>query len=315
MTDLQQPSPSTTGSRIASALLVANQRAATGHSASAIAPLQRVLVDRFGSTSTVQLANGHASVTRAVFDFLQNSPRPSLVIAGGGGGTLRAVIEAVRAVAPSGSLPGADRVRLAALRLGSGNVFAKRLGVPLDPVVALTSIAERASRGHLVQCCVMRFETGMPGQSVVYHGATLAGLGQFGTRAGRSCPVARAAAARSQSRCKAAWHRTADDGRVRLCNGGSVAVVCHAALDHGTDRNPQRKAARGPAAVGGNSAEFPTSRAAFRTGNQHRGQCDHPAHVGGSRPYWRAPVLAVVHAATHVQLCDFLFAKENVSKS
>src|SRR2546430_1305025 len=57
---------------------------------------------------------------------------PAVVIAGGGGGTLRAVVEGACDGRPA--LPARDTIRIGGLRMGSGNVVAKRLGVPRDPL-------------------------------------------------------------------------------------------------------------------------------------------------------------------------------------
>src|SRR6266581_1763735 len=80
---------------------------------------------------------------------------PAAVIVGGGGGTLRAVVEGI-CDAAGGKLPGARQVRLGALRMGSGNVVARRLGVALEPVDGMRQLVESLSSGRTLPCAVIR---------------------------------------------------------------------------------------------------------------------------------------------------------------
>jgi len=91
------------------------------------------------------------------------------------------VIEGICGEHASGSLPGPERVRVGALRMGSGNVLAKRFGAPRDPIAGLQGLMKNLETGHTVPGCVMRCEVGdSNGRSEIRHAATMAGLGQFG---------------------------------------------------------------------------------------------------------------------------------------
>jgi diacylglycerol kinase family enzyme len=112
---------------------------------------------------------------------MTESDAPAAVLAGGGGGTLRAVIEGVCDACGSAGLPGPERVRVGALRMGSGNLLAKQFGVPSDPEAGLYSLQANLKAGLTVPCCVMCCETWIKsGESQIHHGVTLGGLGQFG---------------------------------------------------------------------------------------------------------------------------------------
>jgi diacylglycerol kinase family enzyme len=165
------------------ALLIINRNAGTGQR-DAIAKTLTLLfsrgLDQLSQIRVEQVTN-HAAARACVAEFISESEGPALVVAGGGGGTLRATIEGICDSRVSEALPGPQRVRVAALRMGSGNVLAKQLGVPRDPTVALNGLLTNLKAGRTVPCCVMRFETcTTSGNSVVHHAVTLGGLGQFG---------------------------------------------------------------------------------------------------------------------------------------
>lgn len=73
---------------------------------------------------------------RAIRERLEEGPR--IVIPAGGDGTVHTVI--------NGLADCLDRVCLAVLPLGTGNDFSRTLGVPLDPIAALESIATAPAR-------------------------------------------------------------------------------------------------------------------------------------------------------------------------
>lgn len=165
------------------ALLIINRNAGTGQG-DAIAE-KLTLLFRHGlerlSDVRVELVSNHADARACTSEFLTDSGAPALVVAGGGGGTLRATIEGICDSRVSEELPGPERVRVAALRMGSGNVLAKQLGVPRDPTVALHGLLMNCAAGRTVPCCVMRCQTWTTsGNSVIHHAVTLGGLGQFG---------------------------------------------------------------------------------------------------------------------------------------
>ena len=129
----------------------------------------------------VEMVDTHMATRACVDRFIRSSEAPTVVVAGGGGGTLRAVVEGICGEDPSKPLPGKERVRVGALRMGSGNVLAKRLGAPRDPVTGLRGLLENLAAGLTAPCCVMRCEIWKgKGLSEVHHAATLGGLGQFG---------------------------------------------------------------------------------------------------------------------------------------
>ena len=165
------------------ALLIINRKAGTGQGDSIAEKL--TLLFRHGldqlSDVRVELISTHADARACTAEFFSESDAPALVVAGGGGGTLRATIEGICDARVSEELPGPDRVRVAALRLGSGNVLAKQFGVSRDPTVALDSLLTNLKAGQTVRCCVMRCQTWTEsGNSLVHHAVTLGGLGQFG---------------------------------------------------------------------------------------------------------------------------------------
>lgn len=165
------------------ALLIINRTAGTGYG-DAIAE-KLTLQFRHGleqlADVRIELVSNHADARASSAEFISESEAPALVIAGGGGGTLRATIEGICDSRVSEELPGPQQVRVAALRMGSGNVLAKQFGVPRDPAVALDGLLANVKYGRTVPCCVMRCETWTTsGNAVVHHAVTLGGLGQFG---------------------------------------------------------------------------------------------------------------------------------------
>lgn len=165
------------------ALLIINRSAGTGQRESIVEKLTsffRQGLDEL-SQASVELVSDHAAARACAAQFISTSDAPALVIAGGGGGTLRAVIEGICDSRTSAELPGPERVRVGALRMGSGNVLAKQFGVPSDPVAGLHGLLKNLKLGRTVPCCVMRCETWTSrGASEIHHFVTLGGLGQFG---------------------------------------------------------------------------------------------------------------------------------------
>src|SRR5919109_5635658 len=122
-------------------LLLFNRASGTGHSKRLFSGVENAFRENAGAGYEVSTAtvDSHPSARRLTREFFCASRDGSAVIAGGGGGTLRAVVEGICDASPT-SLPGRERIRVGALRLGSGNVVAKRLGVPLDPIEAAHSL-------------------------------------------------------------------------------------------------------------------------------------------------------------------------------
>src|SRR5205807_3444146 len=123
------------------ALLIINRVAGVGNDVVAV-KLRSMFEESLsgGVEVKVELVSDHQTARNCTTEFMRASNEPSVVIAGGGGGTLRAVIEGICREHASGPLPGSERVRVGALRMGSGNVLAKRFGAPRDPVAGLEGL-------------------------------------------------------------------------------------------------------------------------------------------------------------------------------
>jgi len=163
------------------ALLIINRKAGTGQGdavADKLTSTFRQSLDQCSSVK-VELVGDHTAARTCAAEFISACEAPAFIVVGGGGGTLRATIEGICERHVSEELP--QHVRLAALRLGSGNVVAKQLDVPRDPTVALNGLLINLKAGRTVPCCVIRCETWTrSGDCVVHHGVTMGGLGQFG---------------------------------------------------------------------------------------------------------------------------------------
>ena len=175
-------SPAKTMFPVERALLIVNRTAGTGQGKSVIEKL--TLLFRQGldglSAVNVELVSNHEDARACTAGFIYESKTPAIIVAGGGGGTLRAVIEGI-CDSSAAELPGPERVRVGALRMGSGNVLAKQFGVPHDPLAGLQGLLTNLKLGRTAPCCVMRCETWTSsGNCEVHHAVTLGGLGQFG---------------------------------------------------------------------------------------------------------------------------------------
>jgi hypothetical protein len=186
-------------------LLIVNRSAGTGHDHATVERLRAMLAEISGEQVVLQVAvvGDHPAARARAKKFLAASDAPAVVIVGGGSGTLRAVIEGLCEGSAAGELPGRERVRVGALRMGSGNPLARQFGVPHDPEAGLRGIIENLRAGRTAPCCVLRCEVGMPnGGPEVHYAATMGGFGQFGRTPGdlvrwhRLLPAPRAVAAR-----------------------------------------------------------------------------------------------------------------------
>lgn len=167
-------------------LLIVNRSAGTGCSPSLIGGLMRELrlASGWPEELEVALVDDHPSARRAARWFVAASRLPSALIVGGGGGTLRAAVEGI-CDNSGAALPSARQVRLGALRMGSGNTVARRLGVAFDPIAGMRQIAESISDGRSTPCGVIRCRFGTSGGGEeVRHAVTMCGLGQFGRAPG-----------------------------------------------------------------------------------------------------------------------------------
>jgi hypothetical protein len=186
-------------------LLIVNRSAGIGHGDATVEGLRAMLAELSGERATLQVevVEDHPAARGCANEFLAASDAPALVVVGGGSGTLRAVIEGLCEGRAAGELPGHERVRVGALRMGSGNPLARQFGVPQDPEAGLRGIIENLRAGRTAACCVLRCEVGMPnGGPKVHYAATMGGFGQFGRTPGdlvrwhRLVPAPRAVAAR-----------------------------------------------------------------------------------------------------------------------
>ncbi len=164
-------------------LLIVNRSAGTGHSRAVVGRLRAMLVESSGGrvASQVEIVGDHPTARACASEFLRASDAPALILVGGGGGTLRAVIEGLCEDSEVGHLPGRERVLIGVLRMGSGNVVARQFGVPRDSEAGMRGIIENLRAGHTSRCCVMRCEVGTrEGHTQVHYAATLGGFAQLG---------------------------------------------------------------------------------------------------------------------------------------
>ncbi len=159
-------------------LLAINTAAGTGHESGLGSEMARLLQDYLGAQYSVHLsfADGHDDISKRARSFLNETGPNAVIIAGGGGGTLRAVIEGVSA--KDGTLPNPHQLRVGALRMGSGNVIARQLGVARDPREGVEELAAQLLAKKTANCCVIGCETSDHPSSL--YGATVGGFGLFG---------------------------------------------------------------------------------------------------------------------------------------
>jgi hypothetical protein len=165
-----------------SALLILNRASGTGHPAEFADQLGKALQSGYGSALEIGtvVVDDHPGARSAAAHHASAAPRPSLIVAAGGGGTLRAVVEGVLEAFPAAP-PGPALVRLAALRMGSGNVVARRLDIPRDPFTAARQVGEGWLRNVTTPVAVIRCTHGLPGGGTgVRHAVAMCGLGQWG---------------------------------------------------------------------------------------------------------------------------------------
>jgi diacylglycerol kinase family enzyme len=164
-------------------LLLINRTAGTGHGLKSTDRLKEIATAALYAETilTVSVVDDHRKVLDATRNFLNQSRKPATIIVGGGGGTLNAVIQAICEGNTPGHLPGSDVVSIATLRMGSGNMVAKHLGVPANPFICLPYLLRSIQRGISIPCCIGRYELEKGnGKTDIRYAMTLAGFGQFG---------------------------------------------------------------------------------------------------------------------------------------
>ncbi|HET8540578.1 MAG TPA: diacylglycerol kinase family protein [Anaeromyxobacter sp.] len=161
-------------------LLLLNTASGTGHPPGLVERLRAVLDGALGpARAEIASVSDHAAAKRRAHDFVAGTPGRCAVVVGGGNGTVRAAVEGIAGAL--GAAGGDGRVVLAALRLGSGNVFARHFGVPADPEAALRGIVENLAAARLARCELVRcdVEDG-DGTRRTLHATSLVAFGALG---------------------------------------------------------------------------------------------------------------------------------------
>jgi Diacylglycerol kinase catalytic domain len=167
-------------------LLLVNRSAGTGHRPAVAIQLRDQLRKAAGPVTNldVEVVDDHPAARSLAREFMAASSRPGALIVAGGGGTLRAVVEGVCEKAGE-VLPGANQIRIGVLRMGSGNLVARCLGVARDPHVGIAGLAAALYADRTTPCSVIRCSVGTAnGSKQVRHAVTMCGLGQFGRTPG-----------------------------------------------------------------------------------------------------------------------------------
>lgn len=161
-------------------LLAINTSAGTGHDLSLGSEMVQTLRKRLGLGHTVDFgwADGHEAIRERSREFARQHTSDAVIIAGGGGGTLRAVIEGVGDSAKTRTLPGVEQLRIGALRMGSGNVIARQLGIARNPREGVEELATQLLTKTTANCCIIGCDT--DNHCSPLFGATLGGFGLFG---------------------------------------------------------------------------------------------------------------------------------------
>jgi hypothetical protein len=164
-----------------SALFLLNRKSGTGRTQADVDGLEAAFHAHFARLPhrTFAVTEDHPEVTRWTREFLVSAPGPCLLLAGGGGGTTRALIQGLMEEVQWGAA-GLDAVRVGALRLGSGNLVARRFGLPPDPHAGLRLIAEGLRANDVHACHVFGCDFHYPdGRRSTHYALALGGIGPF----------------------------------------------------------------------------------------------------------------------------------------
>jgi hypothetical protein len=185
-------------------LVIVNAASGTGWRPALPGDLLAELTTRCPGVADVEVAvvRDHPAVRRAARAFTEAGERPAALIAAGGGGTVRAAVEGVQ------DAGGPGRLVLGALRMGSGNVLARRLGIARDPVAGIRQLASALRAGRVTPVPVLRCRFGDGAR----HAVVMCGLGQWGRTSG---DLAR-------------WHRRTNGIRGRVAAFAGIERVNHA---------------------------------------------------------------------------------------
>ena len=181
------------------ALLVVSRKAGTGRREEDVEVLRARLAARLPACDVhALLARDHAEARAGALGVLRADAAPAALLVGGGSGTLRAAVEACCELG-DGTPPSHDRVRIAPLRMGSGNMVAKKLGYPRDAAASADAAAAGLLADRVQPAAVIRVDAG----ARRCFGLSMAGFGAFGRVAAdverwpRSWPRARGVLARA----------------------------------------------------------------------------------------------------------------------
>src|SRR3989338_7060643 len=106
---------------MAKILLIINKSSGIGHDSGILDSLGETIRKSFPRDYKIKIASNHDDIKSFTQDYLNKNLTGNItIIVAGGGGTLRAVIEGIY----QSRIP-LSRVKIATLRMGSGNVFAK----------------------------------------------------------------------------------------------------------------------------------------------------------------------------------------------
>lgn len=164
-------------------LAIINKRVGVGYGPSILDDLGRKVTDLFSQNFqvTFQCTGDHHKIEKITHDFLMASTSPTIIFAGGGGGTLSAVINGICTSFAGPNLPDQSRILIGALRMGSGNVLARHFGAPIDPFHGLELFAKALDKNSITPCCIGKYQfENSQGSELVRYAATLAGFGFFG---------------------------------------------------------------------------------------------------------------------------------------
>ena len=164
-------------------LAIINSRAGVGYGPSFLDDLRRKVTDLFSRNFqvTFQCAGDHQKIEKITHDFLMADTSPAIILVGGGGGTLSAVINGVCTSYTGSKLPDQSQILIGALRMGSGNVLARHFGAPADPFHGLELFAKALEKNSITPCCIGKYEfIASEGDKCIRYAATLAGFGLFG---------------------------------------------------------------------------------------------------------------------------------------
>jgi hypothetical protein len=163
--------PSTISSLPRDVLFVVHADAGGGHREGELRPLACALA------AELVLALDHAAVRREVAAYLRRHAGVVGIVVGGGGGTLRA---AIQGAVDEGA---GERTCFAPLRFGSGNIVARRLGIPPEPAAAVEVIAAGLRRGWRRRQPVVRCRYGTADGPRDELAVALVGFGSLGPTA------------------------------------------------------------------------------------------------------------------------------------